>query len=56
MLQDVYIFERLLELGRLEHGAPMWREQRFLEAHGHARCPHARLAYMAYILTLFRLV
>ena len=56
MLRDLYDLERLLELASLAREAQMRHEQGRLEARGHARHPRARLAYMAHLLTLFRLV
>jgi hypothetical protein len=56
MLRDLYVFEHLLELGFPEREAEMWREQQLMKVRGHARRPRARRAYLAYILTLFRLV
>ena len=56
MLRDLYDLERLLELERLEREARLRHVRRLGERRGHARQPHARLAYMGYILTLFRLV
>ena len=54
MLRELYDFERVLELGRLEREEQMRREQALLVAQGRADRTFAGLAFVAYVLTLFR--
>ncbi len=55
MMTNYYDLERIYELEQLTREEQMRREQGLLARRGHGRRPAARLAFFAYLLTLFRL-
>ncbi len=54
MVQNMYDIERIIQLDQLARDEQMRHEQHFLARQGKARQPFARLAFVAYLLALFR--